>query len=871
MNDLLLPLSILLAVSAVSALDIVVSPHGNDAAAGTADAPLASLTAARDKARQQAGAVRIVLQDGVYRLTEPLVLGPEDSNVSWVAAPGAKPVISGGRTLTGFRVENGRWVLDIPEAKGGGWKFSQLFVNGQRRYRPRLPKQGYSYVAKEMAPTEASAGKGWDRFKFAGDDLRADWHNLGDVEVLNFNHWNMARLRIQSIDTDRRVVTFTGPTCNISYWAGLQAGNRYLVENVREALDQPGEWYLDTVSGRLEYLPLPGEDPATAEVIAPVADQLLVMKGDAAAGLVVDNVTFDGLTFAYTHWVCPPRGNSFPQAEANLSAAIAGYGVQHLTFTNCTVEHTGAWALHFIQGCRDNVIERNVFVDLGAGGMMLGTQGIPGDKADHSGWTTIRENTFAHGGRLHPAAHGVWIGHSPHNVIQHNDIHDFYYTGISVGWRWGYAESLAHDNLIEDNEVWQIGQGVLSDMGGIYTLGPSPGTVIRHNYFHDINAYTYGGWGIYFDEGSSDIEAVDNLVYRTKTGGFHQHYGKDNHFHNNIVAFARIGQIQRTRPEDHISFRFEGNIVYWDQGLLLHGNWKDAQYVMERNLYWQANGEPFNFAGRSLAEWQAAGHDTKSVIADPLFVDPQQGDFGLQPGTPAAQIGFKPFPLTGWGRSTPGGEEALKPVPPAYVMPVGDPPLLPVDEDFEDAEVGAKCPGARTYEDEQVTTATARVTDELAAAGQRCLKFQDQPGQKDIWNPHVYYDPRFASGTVEERFDLRLEPGASLTHEWRDMTANPYKVGPAISVAPDGTLKSGDRELLKLPHNSWVNFRIRGKLGDDQDGQWQLTVTVAGQQPQSFDLTCGEDMKVLRWMGWTSHANSTVAFYLDNVWCGPVD
>ena len=295
---------------------------------------------------------------------------------------------------------------------------------------------------------------------------------------------------------------------------------------------------------------------------------------------------------------------------------------------------------------------------------------------------TVRQCTIAHGGRLHPAAVGIWIGHASHCTIDHNDIFDFYYTGVSVGWVWGYAEpSRAHHNELAYNHIHTIGQGVLSDMAGVYTLGVSPGTTVHHNLIHDIQAFDYGGWGLYTDEGSSGIVMSHNLVYRTKTGGFHQHYGRENIIRNNIFAEARVQQLQRTRTEQHLSFTFDRNIVYWtNDSPLLGSNWRDDNFILDRNLYWNPNHPDIQFpGGLTLEQWRRQrGKDLHSLIVDPIFLDAGRDDYRLHPSSPALGLGFEPLNLDDVRRA---GRHGLFPsLPPVPAGEWASPHAVEVDD-----------------------------------------------------------------------------------------------------------------------------------------------------------------------------------------------
>ncbi|MHB8972097.1 MAG: right-handed parallel beta-helix repeat-containing protein [Pirellulaceae bacterium] len=689
--------------------DIFVAPAGNDQwtghlaqpnAQGT-DGPVATLAHAQQLVRELKAAepdrdrpIVVAVRGGLYSLSAPLSFGAADSGtakapVIYQAFGDERPVISGGVPITGWQVDGqGRWYVDLPEVQSGKWKFSQLFVNNQRRFRPQLPKEGYYKIAKKCDPSAESEGKGFDRFGFTPGELDLAWANLDDVEVMPFHQWTASRFHIASLDTQQNIVTFKGHTAGTSFWAAFPEGNRYLVVNVREALSQPGEWYLDRPTGRLTYLPQPGEDPAKAEVIAPRIENLLLIAGDAAQKLWVEHLQFRGLTFAHTNWNLPLNGQAFPQAEINLGAAIAMVSARNVVLENCAVRHVGEYAVGFGPGCQHNRLEGCELIDMGGGGVKIGhalasppavndvTQAfasslqVAASEEMIVSHHTIRNCTIAYGGRLHPAAVGVWIGHSPYNTIEHNEVHNFYYTGFSVGWSWGYGESRAHHNDIGFNHVYDIGQGVLSDMGGIYTLGISPGTVIHDNRFHDVISYDYGGWGLYTDEGSTGIVLKNNLVYRCSRASFHQHYGKENRVENNILAYAGEQQLQRTRTEEHISFFFERNIVYWDNGSPLMGsNWKDDNFRMDNNVYFHPGNTAIKFPGDlTWEQWQKdRKQDQHSLIADPLFENPKQDDFRLKPNSPALKVGFQPFDYTQAGRLTPPTlTRDLPPVPAGF-------------------------------------------------------------------------------------------------------------------------------------------------------------------------------------------------------------
>lgn len=654
MKTVALTLAVLALSWVAGAETYFVSPEGNDAwsgalpeANGQGDGPWATLNGARDRLRtlraegKLKNGVEVVVRGGTYRIEAPVTFEPQDSGTAEApvlihAAHGEQPVISGGRKIEGWQRDGVLWVAEV----GKEWNFGALWVNGQRRTVARTPNAGQYYqIAGKVEANPNGA------FVYSGDELKP-FANLSDAIVVVFHAWETGAYRVDSLDEANHTVSFKKP----GVWPFLQWGEkqRYYVENIREGLDQPGEWYLDRQAGKVYYMPMPDETPDNTEIVAPVVNQLLVLAGAPEAGQFVDHITISGLRFEHSEFSIAADGHYDSQAAVSVTPSVYWKGARFCALQGCVIAHTGGYGLSLADGCFDNLVQQNEIFDLGAGGVMVGGVFKPAGEMKSDPLFPTRnviDNNYIHGGgKIFRSGVGAWIGYANYISLTHNDIYDFIYSGVSNGWVWGYGESPTHHNQICYNHIHKIGQGVLSDMGGIYNLGIQPGTLIDHNLIHDIYSAQYGGWGLYTDEGSSEIQLTNNVVYNTTTGGFHQHYGQNNRVRNNIFAFAKETNVILSRVEEHRSVIFEKNIVLSNNGDILSPNWIKGDAWLDYNTYWDINNVPMRFSGLPFDEWRAKkGQDRHSQTADPLFVDARKFDFRLLPESPALALGFEPI------------------------------------------------------------------------------------------------------------------------------------------------------------------------------------------------------------------------------------
>lgn len=878
-----------LAAMPTIATEISLSPSG----------PIATPQAARDAARAAARPVRIVVEDGDYALTEPLVLTAEDSQTEWVAAPRAAPVFSGGERVTGWKERDGLWVVEIPGVAAGRRSFEQLWIDGRRATRARHPNRGYLHVVS-AAPADAFADLGPEPAKQAFQ-LPADAYGLlrsipaaerDDLLVTITHDWTVSQARVAEMNDAARAVRIRGRS-RYPLAPNSEGALRCWLENHRAALDAPGEWFLDRAAGTLLYKPLPGERPDAVVAVVPVAERLLVIDG-------ARDLTFRGLRFEHDNDRYPPDGLFDTQAATHVGGAIEVTG-ERIRFESCTVAHVGRHAIWFHNGCADSAVVHCHLHDLGGGGVVVGDTARPREPLVCRR-IVVDDCIIQHGGRRHPSACGVAFTHTRGCAVSHCDIGDFYYTGVSAGWNWGYGESASRETLVENNHIHHLGWSYLSDMGGFYGLGTSPGTIVRGNHIHHVNSHRYGGWGIYYDEGSCDALAENNLVHDTWDTGFHQHYGYANRVRNNIFAFGRRAQVLRSRNEPRLCFIYERNIVCWDPPATLldrgddawalnpdagKGNPRDT-VIFRDNLYWCTDGTvpgPLNDGTLTWESWRKMGRDQGSLFADPLFVDAAARDFRLKQGSPAAKIGFRPWDLAlagvrggdaGWraraaeGHVYPTWDEVARPWPaPLFTLPL---------ETFDEVPPGTiGVPGA-SYQrppGQPDRGEGVAVSDEAwspipvpggprAARPGRSLKVQDAPDLVHSYEPVLHLRPGWDEGAFVVGFDVMARPGADWFFEMRGRNGE-YAAGPMVTWR-DGRLFAGvggSPPLAEIPPGEWFRVTITAATGA---GSYDLElVRQDGTRGEFRKLPCKPSWKDAGYLLFSAQGSKRTAFFIDNL------
>jgi len=543
------------AQAASSPLYLFVATNGLPSNPGTKSEPFGTIEQARDHIRSLIDGglqndVRVMVRGGTYRLTNAISFGPEDTisptnSVTYLAYPGEEPILSGGRQITGWTTNGSVWRVSIPEVASGDWSFRELFVNGERRPRAREPNTGFFRVS-EAGPDKHTS------FEYYPDDLSI-YTNLSAAELVFFHDWCVSRVEIDHVDFASNIVYLSSPIGLTGLLHGdidhFEPHPRYYVEGHINLLDSPGEWHLAD-DGLLTYWPMPGEQISSASVVAPFATALMVCAGSPEQANFVRNIHFQGMTFSHCSWGIPSFGYAAYQAgvyeqrplppnldiyKARIPAAVKLLAAQDCSVSDCRFIHLGGSALSVRQSSQNILISGNEVRDVAANGIMVGEmKGLPFAERDrltgewnlwwseHPEWVvseTVVSNNSVHGcGTVFPGSVGIWVGVAESAKVYRNSVGDLPYTGISVGWVWDDRISPCVSNIVERNTMSNVLQ-LLSDGGGIYTLGRQPGTVVHDNIIHTVHPTQgrAGNNGIFVDSGSVAMLFAGNIIYAVES------------------------------------------------------------------------------------------------------------------------------------------------------------------------------------------------------------------------------------------------------------------------------------------------------------------------------------------------------------------
>lgn len=606
---------------------------------GTANRPFSSIQEAINKIiDKQNQKVCINVLPGEYFISEPITINRPPKYPITIKGIGSKAsqIIGGIKIINNWHpYRNGIYCtkINLEENKS----LEQLYVNDRIASLAHTPNDGYISVQDIDSMT-----------MFFNNKKLKDIYGLSSEQFKKlrfefYEKWDIMNWIPSTIEKDKgKIVFYAG---QMKKWNQIKKGTRCIIYNSPKSIDSPNEWYYDSNKKLLFYYPLKGESINSSVFFVPITKQLIRITGKPEKH--IKNIEFQNLEFKCSAHYTPENGEGPEQAACYLDAAIDLNFADNITFHNCYIRQIGEYAFSIGQECHNNTISHCLISDIGAGGIKIGlTYFHKGN--DETSNIIIDNNIIRRLGRIHPDGVGILLRQASNCKITHNEINDLFYSGISAGWTWGYNDdqktSGCINNTISYNHIHNIGKGVMSDMGGIYTLGESKGTSITNNIIHNVVCAEYGGSGIYADEGSSHILIKNNLVYDCSSDLFHEHYGYDNLITNNIFAFGGECQLYLGRNTRDVSFNICNNIIIQDKGLTISDTpaWPDIHMVaIDNNIYYYPNGKLL-FGKYDFNNWKSF-HDKHSIEADPMFADAPKRNFKFKDLTNADKISFKPF------------------------------------------------------------------------------------------------------------------------------------------------------------------------------------------------------------------------------------
>ena len=557
--------------------------------------------------------------------------------------------ISGGVPITNWTLVSGNtYSASVPSLTF----VNQLFINNQRIVRTRVPtnySEYLQYAASLKDPTQA-------RYGFQYRPGQFDYKSLVDAMVIVYQSWSESHHYIDRLITENNTVLFSNPSDKPIGTYYVQGQRRFHIENLCEAL-VPNSFCFVNATKTIYLMTNGSYDPTKVEIITPVKEIVLMLASDDVYK-PVENIMIDNVAIQHSAWNIDRIQQADGAAAAFLSyATVFVANASTIMMSNVEISHTGAYGLWVNTGTSILTLTDSLVTDTGAGGIWIGRTLVPIPRS--ASFIKILSNEISYGGNVFPCGVGIVVNSAQDARIIGNWVHHHRYNGISVGTTLGYDHSWTKNALILGNYIHDIGQHILCDQGGIYTIGILSGTIIHGNVIKNVFSYAIFMWGIYLDEGSSGLVISNNVVYNTGWASIFQHYGANNTILNNVFARASLiappqsidpppdGDLHIQRAENHTSWTFTRNIVYDAfQGTnhSVYNSDPNVTAVFDHNVYYNPYGTKLLFGSQqvSFTEWQHLGQDNGSMIADPLFAgDVNQCDFfTIQANSPAAQLGF---------------------------------------------------------------------------------------------------------------------------------------------------------------------------------------------------------------------------------------